>query len=161
MESAGYQEDEFFSDLLKEFRKRKKLTQSQLANRIEASREAVSLWERGEYKPETTRMVDALVLALDLNDEEKRLLFEAYLGTASVLPLHNFPEYNPYFTGRETILKSLHAHLSTGKQVALTQMQAISGLGGIGKTQVAIEYACRFREHYHDILWVVATPARP
>jgi tetratricopeptide (TPR) repeat protein len=156
MESTGYQEDGFFSDLLKEFRKRKKLTQSQLANRIEASREAVSLWERGEYKPETKGMVDTLVQALDLNDEEKRLLFEAYVGTASVLPLHNFPEHNPYFTGRETILKSLHAHLTADKQVALIQAQAISGLGGIGKTQVAIEYAYRFREHYHDILWVAA-----
>jgi transcriptional regulator with XRE-family HTH domain len=156
MESTGYQEDCFFSDLLKEFRKRKKLTQSQLAKMIEVSRESVSLWERGEYKPEAKGMVDTLVKALALNDEEKRLLFEAYLGTASVLPLHNFPEHNSYFTGRETILKSLHAHLTTNKQVALLQTQAISGLGGIGKTQVAIEYAYRFREHYHDILWVAA-----
>ena len=43
----------FFSDLLQHFRKRKKLTQTQLAERIEVKRETVSLWERGQYKPET------------------------------------------------------------------------------------------------------------
>ena len=33
------------------------------------------------------------------------------------------------------------------------QAQAISGLGGIGKTQTTIEYAYRFREQYSSVLW--------
>lgn len=101
-------------------------------------------------------MVHEIARILDLGEDEKRLLFEALYGTASVLPLHNLPEHNAYFTGREEILGGLHAHLTAGKQVALIQTQAISGLGGIGKTQVAIEYAYRFRKHYHDILWAPA-----
>src|SRR5216683_3191142 len=40
--------------------------------------------------------------------------------------------------------------------VALGQMQAISGLGGIGKTQLAIEYAYRQRQYYQAILWARA-----
>ena len=39
----------------------------------------------------------------------------------------------------------------------MTQAQAISGLGGIGKTQVAVEYAYRYRNHYQAIFWINAT----
>ena len=63
---------------------------------------------------------------------------------------------NPLFTGREQILERLAERLNAGETMRLAQTQAISGLGGIGKTQTAIEYAYRFREHYHDILWARA-----
>ncbi len=42
---------------------------------------------------------------------------------------------NPYFTGREELLSQLAAALRAGKTTALSQPQAVSGLGGIGKTQ--------------------------
>jgi tetratricopeptide (TPR) repeat protein len=61
---------------------------------------------------------------------------------------------NPYFTGRETILQSLRDQLVKGNTTALTQ--AISGLGGIGKTQTAIEYAYRNQQQYRYILWIGA-----
>jgi hypothetical protein len=52
---------------------------------------------------------------------------------------------NLLFTGRENILKQLHDNLIATKAAALTQRQAISGLGGIGKTQIALEYAYHYR----------------
>ena len=73
-------------------------------------------------------------------------------------PIWNVPyRRNPFFTGREDILNHLNAVLQNSKTAALTQAQAISGLGGIGKTQIAIEYAYRFRDQYQAILWVNAS----
>ena len=58
---------------------------------------------------------------------------------------------NPVFTGREDILKQLSESLKTGQRIL-----AICGLGGVGKTQVAIEYAYRHRDEYRALLWVRA-----
>jgi hypothetical protein len=46
--------------------------------------------------------------------------------------------------------------LQRGLATALSQPQAISGLGGIGKTQLALEYACRYHQEYQVVLWVPA-----
>jgi tetratricopeptide (TPR) repeat protein len=72
-------------------------------------------------------------------------------------PLWNVPyPRNPLFTGREHILERLATMFSIGETKALMQPLAISGLGGIGKTQLAIEYAYRFREQYRFVLWASA-----
>jgi tetratricopeptide (TPR) repeat protein len=73
---------------------------------------------------------------------------------------------NPYFTGRDDLLEQLDQHFRLAGQndtvstrrAALTQPRAIKGLGGIGKTQIAIEYAYRSRdcERYTHTLWVNA-----
>jgi tetratricopeptide (TPR) repeat protein len=63
---------------------------------------------------------------------------------------------NPLFTGREELLGELTTSLHKGQTTALFQPQAISGLGGIGKTQLALEYAYRSRPIYQAILWTLA-----
>ena len=63
---------------------------------------------------------------------------------------------NPYFTGREELLRRLAASLRAGETVGISQPQAVSGLGGIGKTQIALEYAYRYYQDYDAVLWTRA-----
>jgi len=78
------------------------------------------------------------------------------MGTGQV-PVWNVPfRRNPFFTGREPIFTQIHRLLHAGTTTALSQPPAISGLGGIGKTQTVVEYAYRYRDSYPFVLWVQA-----
>jgi tetratricopeptide (TPR) repeat protein len=62
------------------------------------------------------------------------------------------PPKNPNFTGREDMLLALRSQLSVGF-AALVPI-ALHGLGGVGKTQIAIEYVYRFAADYDFICWI-------
>lgn len=64
---------------------------------------------------------------------------------------------NLLFTGREDLLGTLHEQLRQNHSVSLSQPSAISGLGGIGKTQLAVEYAYRHAQQYRAVFWVSAS----
>src|SRR5438045_5049003 len=61
---------------------------------------------------------------------------------------------NVNFTGREEVLKDMREGFLSGDP--LKRVQAIYGLGGVGKTQVALEYAYRYRDDYPIVWWVRA-----
>lgn len=74
---------------------------------------------------------------------------------AILSPVWNVPyNRNPNFTGREKSLQYLHQ--SFMGHDPLLHTIAIYGLGGIGKTQLALEYAHRHRADYAIIWWVRA-----
>jgi Tetratricopeptide repeat/NB-ARC domain len=64
------------------------------------------------------------------------------------------PPRNPYFTGREDLLRDIHERL-TGKVTALVP-HALHGHGGVGKTHLAIEYAYRYQQEYNLVCWISA-----
>ena len=74
-------------------------------------------------------------------------------------PIWNIPlRRNPNFTGRDEYLSKLESELKSGSHAALTQ--AIRGMGGIGKTQIALEYAYRYSTNYQAVWWIRAEDER-
>jgi hypothetical protein len=75
-----------------------------------------------------------------------------------------FPEHwnvarrhTPYFTGRDEQIQQIFQAFATRRDAAnIPEPQALVGLGGLGKTQTAAEYAYRYREKYKAVLWAGA-----
>ncbi|CAB92247.1 putative ATP /GTP-binding protein, partial [Streptomyces coelicolor A3(2)] len=68
----------------------------------------------------------------------------------------NVRDRNPHFTGREALISRIREGLLGGRQAVV---QALHGLGGIGKTQIALEYAHRFASQYDTVWWIDAAQA--
>lgn len=60
---------------------------------------------------------------------------------------------NPHFTGRDALLAEVRQTLLAGQAAALT---ALHGMGGVGKTQLAAEYAYAQRAEYQAVWWLNA-----
>ena len=69
---------------------------------------------------------------------------------------HNLPQRNENFIGREEYLKRLKASFHNKRNGRITT-QIIRGLGGVGKTQLGLEYAFQNLENYSYICWLNAT----
>ena len=76
----------------------------------------------------------------------------------TVPPVWSVPTRNADFTGRGATLERLRDKLAGGG-MAVVLAQALYGLGGVGKTQVALEYAHRFMADYELVWWVPAERA--
>lgn len=66
----------------------------------------------------------------------------------------NVPQRNKNFTGRQEILDRLRQGVSSTVTAVLPH--ALQGMGGVGKTAVAIEYAHRYRSEYDLVWWIPA-----
>ncbi|KZF19132.1 hypothetical protein L228DRAFT_271392 [Xylona heveae TC161] len=75
--------------------------------------------------------------------------------TPSKVKMHVPFKRDPDFIGRTEILAEVDRRIKERGQVAL------AGIGGVGKSQIAIEYCYRFREQFPDswIFWIYAASA--
>ena len=71
-------------------------------------------------------------------------------------PVLSLPLRNPNFVGRDAELLKLRRRLASSPS-AVVVPQAVSGLGGVGKTQLVQEYAYRFSADYDVVWWVPAS----
>jgi tetratricopeptide (TPR) repeat protein len=74
---------------------------------------------------------------------------------ASIIALP-YPSLGSLFKGRDAFLRDLHASLSRGCGRTAIVGSAVYGLGGIGKTRAAVEYAWVHQQGYAALLFVIA-----
>ena len=99
---------------------------------------------RRQMTPEELQSVTDLMQQKDAKLDEIRKLLP---------PIWNISQHrNPNFTGRKGILKELRLALTSGEPAAWKQ--AITGMGGVGKTQLAVEYIYRHKTDYRVIWWI-------
>jgi transcriptional regulator with XRE-family HTH domain len=160
-----------FAGLLRQLRADAGLTQEQLAQAAGLSPRSVSDLERGINR--TARKDTALWLsgALGLAEPASALFVaaarglvpaaevlaavrESGPGPAAAMPqVWNIPARNPGFTGRDDLLAQVRERLLAGDKAVV---QALHGMGGVGKTQLAAEYAHRFAGTYDLAWWINA-----
>ena len=63
---------------------------------------------------------------------------------------------NALFTGRVEPLQALARALLEGDGRSALVTQAVAGMGGVGKTQLAVEFAYRYGRFFHGVHWVNA-----
>ncbi len=136
----------------------------------------VEKWESGEVRPRLFYQA-RLCLLLECGPEDLDLEPSARLeleigrlasrrraaGDRSPEPAVAGPRFwsvphqrNPFFAGRDQVLDHLHVLLARDQGAVAVTQHALCGLGGVGKTQIAVEYAHRYGSAYDAVLWVRA-----
>ncbi|MFE6699246.1 FxSxx-COOH system tetratricopeptide repeat protein [Streptomyces sp. NPDC057718] len=150
--------------------KTKVLTRSSLSDLLTGKFTKPPPWERvAAYVGACVRAADTGRIALALEEELSRLRADHatltdLLETADPKPrapaphcldssTSRLPPRNPHFTGRNALLRELRRRLTSGRGAVV---QAVHGLGGAGKTQLAVEYAYRYRSQYRFVAFVDA-----
>jgi WD40 repeat protein len=106
-------------------------------------------------------LTPTLLVRQGVNAEKLVLLGSSLTGSAPVSPDRESPFTVPFprnadFFGRDEDLERLHASLAAQRPVGI-RPSGLTGMGGIGKTQLAVEYAYRYRAMYvGGIYWINA-----
>ena len=144
-------------NLLRQQRIRMGLSQESLAETIGTSSRSVRRWEMNLALPQEfyrERLHQLLGIDLQPRDVPVDVINKE---DSALSPLWYLPFYrNPFFTGHGTTLETLHMRLHIEQEKALRQSYALNGLPGIGKTQLAVEYAYRYANEYQAVFWIAA-----
>src|SRR5947207_3752534 len=63
---------------------------------------------------------------------------------------------NQQFVGRMELLETLRNKLCQNRERTFNHRVALYGMGGVGKTQVALEYIFKYKSEYKSIFWIIA-----
>src|SRR2546423_2520975 len=117
------------------------LSDQQIADELFLSLNTVKWYNRQIYSKLGVRSrTQAIAYVKDLGSLENRVSTSPHPVSRSNFPAQTllFLARNPFFLGREEVLTRLRRQLQAGQTVALSQPQAICGLGGVGTTPVAL-----------------------
>jgi non-specific serine/threonine protein kinase len=147
-----------FGNLLREFRLASSLTQEELAELAGLSAHGIQKLERGVTHPYRDT-ADRLVRALQLAPEDEAFLRAAVRavrrrGTVDQTELpgtipHNLPVPITSLIGRE------HERDEVIERLTRTRILTLTGVGGCGKTRLAIEVGRGVLENFPDGVWLV------
>jgi transcriptional regulator with XRE-family HTH domain/tetratricopeptide (TPR) repeat protein len=152
-----------FGEMLRSHRLSAGLTQAGLAERANLSEQAISLLERGTRRRPRTETIQALVDALGLDDQAvSQFTLAAQAARKSrdrtsdvpiLLPSapRQLPPALSDFTGRHREVDLLIRTLTTvDDRPGTVQMAAVTGMGGVGKTSLAVHAAHLAAENFPD-----------
>lgn len=115
---------------------------------------------KAEWKfdiPETQHNQKLLAAATVSTATSQVLPLSAKYDTANKVFNLPFREKGEQVIGRNDALRQLRCQLNEGKPTSVGHAASFEGLGGLGKTQLAVEYAYRFREEYtNGVIWINA-----
>ncbi len=132
-------------------------SQEKLARELGTTARSVNRWEHNKAIPHPHYRQQICQLFQVGSETLFRTVFSVEGTTLATSSFWNIPyRRNLFFTGREDILVCLYHVFHTNSAQSRLHIQALSGLGGIGKTQIAIEYAYRYRNDYSAVLWLCA-----
>ncbi|GAC1494610.1 MAG: hypothetical protein NVS1B2_11580 [Vulcanimicrobiaceae bacterium] len=148
-----------FGTLLRRFRLDSGLSQESLAERAMMSVDGIGALERGIRRVPQRQTLALLIAALNLSDADRDRL-EAAASASQVSrrrresseaseDRHNLPLALTSFLGREGEIALLQDRLREHRLVTL------AGVGGVGKTRLALEIAHRVRDDFPDGVWLV------
>ncbi len=142
------------NELLRYLRERYPLTQEELAGHIGVLPKTAQNWEYRETNPSPKELAKLTTL---FGKSARELGFVRRNEWPPIPFLRLDYLRNEFFTGREDILQRLHDQLVQLRPKDTLYFTALVGMGGVGKTHIAVEYAHRHMLEYQTVEFLNAS----